>query len=337
MSGKNIRGSTLIIALWSLLLLTVFAVQLGVIVRQKVTLVYRLDDRDTRYLIAEAGIKKAIVQLRREDAFFGADFLGERWSDQPDAFKEIGVGKGEFTVSYHHSDGEYSRVMYGMQDEESKLNLNKAGVESITRLIEMVTRLTRWDAQELAYCIIDWRDKDSFFQHPQFGAEDSDYKGKRDSYEAKDSDFEVIEELLLVYKMDQEIFDKLKYFVTIYGEGKVNINTAQKEVLLALGLNGRFVENILSFRKGADMIAGTGDDDIFLQSATIVPRLSQVFDLSPSDMSALSNLVAEGKFSTKSENFMIRSVGQLNHKKGRTTIVAVAERTGQIKYWREEI
>ena len=87
----------------------------------------------------------------------------------------------------------------------------------------------------------------------------------------------------------------------------------------------------------ADMIAGTGDDDIFLQSATIVPRLSQVFDLSPSDMSALSNLVAEGKFSTKSENFMIRSVGQLNHKKGRTTIVAVAERTGQIKYWREEI
>ena len=337
MSGKNIRGSTLIIALWSLLLLTVFAVQLGVIVRQKVTLVYRLDDRDTRYLIAEAGIKKAIVQLRREDAFFGADFLGERWSDQPDAFKEIGVGKGEFTVSYHHSDGEYSRVMYGMQDEESKLNLNKAGVESITRLIEMVTRLTRWDAQELAYCIIDWRDKDSFFQHPQFGAEDSDYKEKRDSYEAKDSDFEVIEELLLVYKMDQEIFDKLKYFVTIYGEGKVNINTAQKEVLLALGLNGRFVENILSFRKGADMIAGTGDDDIFLQSATIVPRLSQVFDLSPSDMSALSNLVAEGKFSTKSENFMIRSVGQLNHKKGRTTIVAVAERTGQIKYWREEI
>ncbi|MCK5082741.1 MAG: hypothetical protein KAR31_07520, partial [Candidatus Omnitrophica bacterium] len=74
-----------------------------------------------------------------------------------------------------------------------------------------------------------------------------------------------------------------------------------------------------------------------LQSATIVPQLSQVFDLNPSDLASLSNLVAAGKFTTKSENFMIRSVGELDHKKGRTTIVAVAERTGQIKYWREEI
>jgi type II secretory pathway component PulK len=319
------------------LLLTVFAVQLGVIVRQKVTLVYRLADRDTRYLIAEAGVKQAIVQLRREDAFFDADFLGERWSDQPDAFADISVGKGKFTVSYNYRDGEYSRTMYGLQDEESKINLNKAEVEDLTRLIETVTSLTRWDAQELAYCIIDWRDEDSFFQHPQFGAEDSDYKGMRNSYEAKDGDFEVIEELLLVHKMDQEIFDKLKYFVTIYGGGKVNINTAPKEVLLALGLNGRIVDDIMSFRKGPDMIAGTGDDDIFLQAATIAPRLSQTIDLSPSDMGVLSNLVASGKLTTKSENFMIRSVGELDHKEGKATIVAVAERTGQIKYWHEEI
>ncbi|MCK5259776.1 MAG: general secretion pathway protein GspK [Candidatus Omnitrophica bacterium] len=337
MSRDNIRGSTMIIALWSLFLLTIFAVQLGVIVRQKITLVYRLDDRDTRYLIAEAGVKQAIVQLRKEDAIFAADFLGERWNDQSDTFQDICVGKGTFTVSYHHRDGEYSRIMYGLQDEESKINLNKAEVEVITRLIETVANITHWDAQELAYCIIDWRDKDSFFQHPQFGAEDSDYRGKKNSFEAKDSDFEVIEELLLVDKMDQEVFDKLKYFVTIYGEGEININTASREVLLALGLNGRVVGNILSFRKGSDMIAGTGDDDIFLQSATIIPRLSQVFDLSPSDISVLSNLVAAGKFTVKSENFMIRSVGRLDHKKGQTTIVAVAERTGQIKYWREEI
>ncbi len=337
MIRKNIRGSTLIIALWSLFLLTIFAVQLGVIVRQKVTLVYRLDERDARYLIAEAGVKQAIVQLRKEDDFFAADFLGERWSDQVDTFADIRVGKGKFNVSYYYRDGEYSRTMYGMQDEESKINLNKADVEMITRLIETVTDVTLSDAQELAYCIIDWRDKDSFFQHPQFGAEDSDYTGKRNSYEAKDSDFEVIEELLLVDKMDQEIFDKLEYFVTIYGEGKVNINTASREVLMAMGINGRVVENILDFRKGADLIAGTGDDDIFLQSAMIVPQLSQVFDLNPSDLASLSNLVAAGKFTTKSENFMIRSVGELDHKKGRTTIVAVAERTGQIKYWREEI
>lgn len=327
----------MVIALWALLTLVVFAVQLGSIVRQKVTLVHRLNDRDTRFLVAEAGIKQAIVQLRKEDAIFEADYLGERWSHQPDTFEKIAVGQGAFTVSYQLREGESSVVMYGMQDEESKINLNKADVEIMTRLLEIAANLSHWDAQELAYCIIDWRDADSFFQHPQYGAEDSDYRSQESSYEAKDFNFEVMEELLLVHKMDQEIFDKLKYFVTIYGEGKVNINTAPKEALLALGLNSRLVEDILSFRRGADMISATSDDEIFLQTATIVPRLSQLYDLSPSDISDLSNLVAEGKFTVKSENFMIHSVGQLDTKKGQTTIVAVADRTGRIKYWREEI
>ncbi len=336
MRGKQ-QGSTLIIALWSLFLLTVFAVQMGVIVRQKVTLVHRLDERDNRYLIAEAGVKKAIVQLRKEDAIFGADFLGERWNDQVDTFKDIRIGPGSFTVSYKHRDGEHSRMMYGLQDEESKINLNKASTDVIRRLLEAVSGLSRSDAEALAYCIIDWRDNDSFFQHPQYGAEDPEYKSLRDSYESKDSDFEVIEELLLVYKMNQEVFDKIKHFVTIYGEGKININTTSREVLFALGLTSRTVDHILLFRKGVDEIAGTLDDDIFLQPATIIPRLSQIFNLAPSDISLLSNLIASGQFVVKSENFMVRSTAQLDRKKGQTTIIAVLDRTGQIKYWCEEI
>lgn len=337
-SFRRHQGSILILAVWSLFLLTTFAVQLGIIVRQKITLVRRLDNRNDRYFIAEAGVKQALVQLRKDDFRFEADHLGEIWSDHSSTFKEIRVGKGSFTVSYMHHDGEFSRVMYGLQDEESKINLNKAGVDVITRLLELTTDLGRQGAEELAYCIVDWRDNDSFFTHPQYGAEDSDYKRLKNPYEAKDSDFEVIEELLFVNKMDQEIFEKIQRFVTIYGEGKVNINTAPKEVLLALGVGSHVVEDILLFRKGGDMIAGTGDDDIFLQSATIVPRLSQYFDLSPNDVGILNNLVSKGKFVTKSENFMIRSVAELNHRKGRqTVIVAVADRTGRIKYWREEI
>ncbi len=336
MNRANQRGSTLIIALWTLFLLATFAVQLGVIVRQKITLAYRINNQDSLFRIAEAGVKRAIVQLRREDASFVADFLGERWSDQSEAFKDVSVGAGSFTVSYEHRDGDYSRIMYGLQDEESKININKASIDVIQKLLETVSGLTLSDAEELAYCIVDWRDNDSFFGHPQYGAEDPEYKRLRNSYESKDSDFEVLEELLLVRKMDQEIFDKIEHFVTIYGEGKININTASQEVLLALNLTPRVVGDIIAFRKGSDMIAGTGDDDVFLQTATIIPRLSQVFDLAPSDISVLSNLVATGKFVTKSENFMIRSTAQLERKKGQTTIIAVAERTGQIKYWHEQ-
>ncbi len=331
------RGSTLIVALWALFLLTTFAVQMGVIVRQKATLVHRIDERDKRYLIAEAGIKTALVQLRKEDAFFNADFLGERWSDQVDTFRDVRVGQGRFTVSYEYKDGKTSRMMYGLQDEESKINLNTAKVDVLNSLLEEVSGLSRSDAEALAYCIVDWRDNDSFFQHPQYGAEDPEYKGLKLSYEAKDGDFEVLEEVLLVHKMDQKVFNNIKRFVTIYGKGKININTAPREVLMALGITSRTVGNILSFREGADELIGTADDDIFLQAATVIPRLSQVFDMVPSDISVLSNLIASGQFVTKSENFMIRSTAKLDNKKGQTTIVAVAERTGKIKYWREEI
>jgi len=330
------RGSTLILAMWSLLLLTTFAVQLGVIVRQKITLVYKLDNRASRNHIAQAGVKYAITQLRKSDILLNSDFLSEHWSDQQDLFENRRVGEGRFTVSYYFHDGDTSRVMYGLQDEERKINLNKADVDVIARLLENTTELGRRDAEKLAYSIVDWRDNDSFFQHPQYGAEDSDYRGQKYSYEAKDSDFEVIEELLLIKDMNQEVFDKIKHFVTIYGNGKVNINTASKQVLLALGLRNYVAENIILFRKGGDSIAGTGDDDIFLQESTIVARLSQSFDLSPSELGSLSNLVAAGKFTVKSENFMIQSVAKLDHRKGQTTIVAVSDRTGKIKYWREE-
>ena len=106
---------------------------------------------------------------------------------------------------------------------------------------------------------------------------------------------------------------------------------------MALGVRSYVVDNILLFRKGGDQVAGTGDDDIFIQPTTIVSRLSQSFNLSPSEVGSLSNLVAAGQFVTKSENFMIRSEGKLSYRKGQTTIVAVADRTGQIKYWQEEI
>jgi type II secretory pathway component PulK len=207
------QGSTLIIAVWALFLLTVFAVQLGTIVRQKVTVVHRLDQRDKLFHIADAGIKYAITQLRKEDALLDVDFLSERWSDQESLFKQKRVGQGNFQISYIFHDGESSRTMYGLQDEERKINLNMANTQVLSRLLEHAAGLSHSDAEELAYCIIDWRDSDSFFQHPQYGAEDSDYKTEKFAYESKDSKYEVIEELLLVSGMNQEIYDKFKDFI----------------------------------------------------------------------------------------------------------------------------
>jgi len=61
--------------------------------------------------------------------------------------------------------------------------------------------------------------------------------------------FGAINEVFLIEGMSKDKFLLFKDLVTVYGEGKININTARKDVLLALGLDADTVEAILRCRQ----------------------------------------------------------------------------------------
>ena len=61
--------------------------------------------------------------------------------------------------------------------------------------------------------------------------------------------FKSINEVLLVKGMSPENFELFKDMVTVYGNGKVNLNTANKPVLLALGMDEELADAILRLRK----------------------------------------------------------------------------------------
>jgi len=61
--------------------------------------------------------------------------------------------------------------------------------------------------------------------------------------------FSSINEVLLVEGMSKDNFLQFKDLVTVYGTGKININTASKEVFLALGLDKDTAEAIMRFRQ----------------------------------------------------------------------------------------
>ena len=61
--------------------------------------------------------------------------------------------------------------------------------------------------------------------------------------------FKVKEEILLVEGMDKEKFEQFKDLITVYGDGKVNINTASEGVLKALGLEEELVGIIVRYRR----------------------------------------------------------------------------------------
>ena len=331
----NTKASILILSLWSLCLLATFAVILGFSVRQKLTLVSRLDERDKLHFIAEAGIKKAIIQLKEESGKT-YDALNDNWNNNISVFKEIDMGDGKFSI-LHDYINEYTGLVeswYGLIDEESKININKANKTILERLFQITLNFDETQAQELAAAIVDWRDTDSELSIPLGSAEDRDYRNLEYPYEAKDADFEVLEEILLVKGMDENIFKKIKNYITIYGSGKINVNTASRGVLLALGINQDLVDKIVSFRAGEDGIVGTSDDNIFDTSSNIVPKLSQSFHLSDSEIAQLSAIV-EQYLVTNSNNFMARCSAKLNGKKKSSEVIAVINRSGKILSWEE--
>ena len=309
-------------------LLAVFGLYLNRGVRQKVAVARTLTFRDNLHYVANAGVQRAVVELLKDEEP-QYDTLGESWSFNPAELANVRVGPGAFTVA-HRTDG---AEVYGIVDEERKINVNTAPLEVLTRLIERVAGLDEADARVLAAAVCDWRDGDSFLSLAIGSAEESYYQNLSEPYDCKDYPFEVEEELLLVKGMTEDIFLALKPSITIYGSGKVNINTASAPVLAAFGLGDGLIEKIMAFRAGADERAGTGDDNVFEPSHDVAASLSQFEALSSDEATILSAINERGDFCTASSHFRVvstASIGPLTR-----TVEAVTDKKGTIVSWRE--
>ena len=107
------------------------------------------------------------------------------------------------------------------------------------------------------------------------------------------------------------------------------------EVLVSLGLDARLVNDILTYRKGADQLEGTVDDNVFTSTSELVTKLKDTKLLNQIDEAKLSSLIDQGYFAVKSDNYMIKSLAELNNKRSQVEIIAVVSRSGQIHYWHE--
>ncbi len=227
--------------------------------------------------------------------------------------------------------------MFGLVDEARKININKVGIITIERLFESALDMDSSTAQAIAASIIDFRDADSTLSIPQGSAEDSYYKNLSEPYGCKNKDYEILNELLLVKGMNKDIFNKVRDFITVYGISKaVNINTASKYVLYAVGINKDIVDKIIAYRDGDDGEPGTVDDNIFTSSASVVSQLSQYYSLSLGNVANLSNVVAGGFIRVSSDYFSIASYAKLDYSSVKESIRCVVDKKGNILFWQEQ-
>jgi general secretion pathway protein K len=77
--------------------------------------------------------------------------------------------------------------------------------------------------------------------------------------------FESVEELRYVYGMTEEIFEIVAPHLTVWGTGRINLNTAERAVLLSLtGMTESAVAQLLSLRYSGERLSNTNQLDSYL-------------------------------------------------------------------------
>src|SRR5437773_2104722 len=142
----------------------------------------------------------------------------------------------------------------------------------------------------------------------------------------EDKPFKVLEELRLVDGMTPEVFQALEPFVTVYSDGKVNLNTAPREVMAALGMSEGLVSKVLHFRWGPDGIRGTRDDQSFTTLASAGQELNAFETLTPLEAAQLSNVITQNRLKVASSVFRIHAQGTVRDGKISRAVEGVVRR-----------
>ena len=149
-------------------------------------------------------------------------------------------------------------------DERSKINLNALLSENSNRVDQQVLtelrelfRLLEVDSgksEQFIASLVNWMDKElkgsPNNQNPA-GADGGFYASLDKPYPIKDGKLDTVGEIRLIDGMDEEFFDTIKDYVTVYPKDKrVNFSTAPKVVLMAAIIAA-----------GVSAIEGTGTED----------------------------------------------------------------------------
>jgi type II secretory pathway component PulK len=203
--------------------------------------------------------------------------LNQNWANAPALFLQARLPDGCLTFERVTESG----TAFGLEDEQGRLNVNKARPE-------MLQRLLGEGNDELVQSILLWRTPAS--EPAGLERENDFYEARPHPYRCKLAPFESVEELLMVRGMTPGLFNRLRPHVTVYTNGLVNLNTASRPVLLALGFDETFAERLIGYRKGADGQEGTEDDGLFKTVDGVLDALSEAGPLMGDEAALLTAL-----------------------------------------------
>lgn len=249
--GSKKNGFALVTVLMIVTILVAAVVALNRATRTELTEAANLGDGVKLYYMAKSGVNGAEAFLALDKNNY--DALTETWAkaDEFAAKASLLFGGGALTLV--------------IEDEMGKIPLHHfyAGNKVNEPIRDMLLRLLRRpefelsgrQAEEIVAGLKDWLDPDD--ETTPGGAESAYYRLLAGPYEAKNGPLDALEELLLIKGMTRELFQGtakspgLKKFLTLWGDGKININTAPREVIAVFrdGVTEEMVEKLDLYRR----------------------------------------------------------------------------------------
>lgn len=305
---NNERGAALILVILMVSIIVAVTMELNASSRANVYEAANFRDRVKTLYIAKSGFNAAATLLLRDNNNY--DALTEIW-----ARTEI---LSPYSAQLFEGDGHCTLII---EDESGKIPVHKlvsgsAYNQQYRDILARFLSLPEFDlkpdqVESIIDSIKDWLDSDEDISGR--GAESAYYQTLAPPYNSKNGALDSLDELLLVQGITPEIFfgaegkPGIRDFLTVYGDGQININTAPKMVLMALSVDmtPERAEAMDNFRRDP---ANQVSDRTWYKKA---------------DNMAEVNL-ADNIISVKSKNFRISSVGILASM--RETVSGVIER-----------
>ena len=229
------NGFVLIVVLCTVILLEVLLLGFNFRCRANLQAVDHLRRSQQALNCARAGLAIAIAAIKDTPDIHINKTLLDTLSGQ----NSVTVGDGQCLMTVTEESSKLNvNLLY---DKNGKLNRTR--IDQLLRLIDLLNREQPGDSHisyGLVPAIIDWTDDDEqvtcleFVKHQNLGAESDYYSKLEPPYKCKNKPLEVIDEMLLIKDVTTETFEHLRAYLTVNGDGKININFAPKLVIESL-------------------------------------------------------------------------------------------------------
>lgn len=213
------RGIALVVALLITAIVVAVITEIVYAVHLEASMTEAFADSQKASILAEGGVDLATLAI--SETFEDKGYI---YFTAPEAHRKFPAGGGELDIRVEDEQGKFPLNSIVYQSGEA----NEEKYAAFKRLLSSL-RLP----EELAASMADWIDSND--AQRLGGAESRDYYGLQNPpYQARNAALDSLDEMLLVKGYSPAVFKKLSPYVTVYGDGLVNVNTAPREVITAL-------------------------------------------------------------------------------------------------------